>query len=151
MGDWTYRQPTLAEIWKYLALAGGPYVLELVLADYFGRPEPEYPDRALTAQLLRASVLAYAEGRRSPLEVREVLALAGLWLASTKARGVTPDPMGIVHVELLKRVDAWRNGPSSPRPQPVDRPSTTRPANGAQPDHAHAASPAISPKFWSHS
>ena len=122
IGDWTYRRPTEAEIWKYLALAGGPFVLELVLADYFGRPEPEYKDRAQTAQLLRALVCAFAEGLRSPLEVREVLAMADLWLASMQNRGVTSEPMVAAYIQFLRRVNALQSGLTSAGRTPVVTP-----------------------------
>lgn len=147
--EWAYRQPTPAEIWKYLALAGGPHVLELVVADSLGRPEPAYRARAQTAQLLRASVRAYAEGLRSPLEIREVLALADLCLASMRDREVTPDPMVAVHVEFLKQVDAWRKGRSSPSATPVLTPLSNRLAAKVLPHQAAIAASEIAPKFWS--
>ena len=138
IGDWAYRQPTEAEIWKYLALAGGPHVLGLVLADHFDWLEPQYQDRARTARLLRASVLAYSEGLRSLLEVREVLALADLWLASTHARRVTPDPTVAVHIQFLQQVGALQRGPASPRPTPVVTPVSARPDDVVKPGRAHA-------------
>ena len=136
IGEWAYRQPTTPEIWKYLALSGGPHVLELVLAEYSGRPEPALRDRPMTAQLLRAWVLAFAEGLRSLFEVREVLIMAEMMLASMRDRGVTPDPKMAVHIQFLQRVDTLQKGPSSPRGKPIVTPFSAWRAAVVKPRHA---------------
>src|ERR1022692_1516524 len=45
--------PTEGECWRYLAFFGGPFVLDLMVADHLDRPEPTCPDRHLHAERAR--------------------------------------------------------------------------------------------------
>jgi hypothetical protein len=125
VAEWAQRPPTEAEIWIYLALAGGPHVLALVVADHLGRPEPVVPDRARTAGLLRAVVTSFAEGWRWPLAFTEVLAMADLMLQSMAARGVTPDSSTRFHIHHLRSLGQTRPG-QEPRSRP---PTGTEPGS----------------------
>jgi hypothetical protein len=60
VGEWSHRQPTERDIWKYLAIAAGPIVLDLMIADHLHRPDPAMPNRALLAAQGRHSVLSWA-------------------------------------------------------------------------------------------
>jgi hypothetical protein len=64
---------TEGQVWKYLALAGGPLVLDMMIADYLGRPEPAYADRAELAAKGRFVVREFATGYTDAAAVRSML------------------------------------------------------------------------------
>jgi hypothetical protein len=64
---------TEGQTWKYLALAGGPLILDLMIADYLGRREPAYADRAELAAKGRFIVREFATGWTDSAAVRSML------------------------------------------------------------------------------
>ena len=60
--SWQRPVPTEGQGWKWLAIAAGSNVLDLVIADHLGRVEPKYPDRHLLAEKARFLVKDFAAG-----------------------------------------------------------------------------------------
>jgi hypothetical protein len=56
------RLPTEREVWGYFALTGGPLLLDLLVAEHFGRSEPNIPDRKRLAAKARLIVRAFTAG-----------------------------------------------------------------------------------------
>lgn len=52
--------PTEGQCWRWLAVAAGPVVLNLVIADFHGRTAPHVPERTALAQEARYFVAEYA-------------------------------------------------------------------------------------------
>jgi hypothetical protein len=78
-GPWRPCIPTEAQIWKWLALAGGPIVVDIVIADALGRPEPKLHDRHGWAKRCRFLVEDFAAGfARTPRVVEIVKQYSGM-------------------------------------------------------------------------
>jgi len=70
IGPWGPAEPTLKQIWTYAALAGGPFLVDLLTADYFDRSEPAIPNRRLLAEQAEVCVRMFCV----PLHDREASA-----------------------------------------------------------------------------
>jgi hypothetical protein len=96
--------PTEAECWRYLAFAGGPFVLDLMVADYFGRPEPYYPDRHRLAErarfLVRDHVSLMQTGRSADREIVEEH--CRIYRENVRTGRRKPDPQIALHLKLLR-------------------------------------------------
>jgi hypothetical protein len=53
---------TEGQTWKYLAWAGGPMILDLMIDDFLGRPDPGFPERRDLAAKGRYIVREFATG-----------------------------------------------------------------------------------------
>lgn len=58
--NWGNRPPIEREIWAYMALAGGPFVLDVLIDDFHARPDPNFPRHVEIAAGLRHRVLSFA-------------------------------------------------------------------------------------------
>lgn len=164
-GDWLLRQavrvgpwapcvPTEGQIWRYLAVAGGVPLLDLVVADFLRRPEPRYPDRQCLAERARFVVIDAAAGDSAAATiafVRECRRLLG-----PRLRGVRGGPAARRSFRLrLKALEilAGRAGAKRKRRQaPASHPAgagaaparaAVRPRKGA--GDAEAPKPTIGP------
>jgi hypothetical protein len=99
-----HRPPTEAECWRYLALIGGPVILNLVVADYLGRPEPEYEERHYWADWGRFLVRDYAAlmqtGCAADPEIVEEICRRDLERWRRTGRPI--DPWTVYHLKFLR-------------------------------------------------
>src|SRR6185437_15876565 len=57
---WRHQAPTRRDFWCYYALAGGPLLLDFLIAEDLGRPEPSHPQRREITARLRLMLLSFA-------------------------------------------------------------------------------------------
>lgn len=96
--------PKEAECWRYLAFAGGPFVLDLMIADHFGHPDPHYPDRRQEAErarfLVRDHVSLMQTGRWADAEIIEEY--CRLYREDVRSGRRKPDPVIALHLKFLR-------------------------------------------------
>ena len=112
--DWMYFQavgvhrfsspPTEGECWRYLAFVGGPLVLDLVIADHLGRPEPYYPDRHRLAELGRFIVRDQVSLMQTglPADPEIVEEYCRLYREDVRSGRTNPDPVVALHLKFLR-------------------------------------------------
>jgi hypothetical protein len=67
-------RPSEGDCWRYCAVAGGVFVLDLLVADFLGRVEAEMPERHLLASKARLLAREFAESLcPDPAVAREIL------------------------------------------------------------------------------
>jgi hypothetical protein len=70
---WTTGEPIEAALWRYFGWVGGPEIVDLLVAEHFGRPEPTHPERAVLAEQARAIFkLQFGDARAAAAAVDEV-------------------------------------------------------------------------------
>jgi hypothetical protein len=96
--------PTEAQCWRYLALAGGPVILDLVVSDYLGRPEPYYPDRHELAERARFLVWDHASLTQTgnPADPEIIEAYCRFYQHEARRRGKKLDPRVAWHLKFLR-------------------------------------------------
>ena len=96
--------PTEGQCWRYLALAGGPVILDLVVSDYLGRPEPHYPDRHELAERARFLVWDHASliQAGNPADPEIIEAYCRRFLGDAQRRGRKLDPQIAWNLKLLR-------------------------------------------------
>ena len=110
-------------VWMVMALGGGTPVLELLIGDYLGRPEPQHPNRRHLAQLARLLTRENAAFRCGQRELSSQLMTQCYELVRDRidvdsvANRLLPVQLGVLRmVAKLPRPTRWRKAGASPAP-----------------------------------
>ncbi|MGD0461597.1 MAG: hypothetical protein ABSB74_03820 [Tepidisphaeraceae bacterium] len=97
------RPPTEAECWRYMALAGGPFILELLIADHLGRPELQHPDRHELAERARFLVREHAAYVQTgnPADPEFVAEFRRRYREKCQRNHEKPDPKVLLQLKIL--------------------------------------------------
>ncbi|MGD0462135.1 MAG: hypothetical protein ABSB74_06575 [Tepidisphaeraceae bacterium] len=98
------KPPKENECWRYMALAGGPVILDLLIGDHLGRPDPEYPDRHELAERVRFRVRDYASLVQTgqPADPEMVKEYCRRYLDDARRRGKKLDPRIALNLKILR-------------------------------------------------
>ena len=96
--------PKEAECWRFIAWVGGPFILDLLVADYLGRPTPEYADRHGLAErarfLVRDAASLMQTGRPADPEIVEEH--SRLYRDDVRSGRRKPDPQTALQLKILR-------------------------------------------------
>ena len=121
--DWKGKRLTEANMWKYLALAGGVHVLDVLVEDYYMLPERPGEDRHLLAERGRFMVRHYIERFTSPTASKQIQKDAKrlfghLWAGDTREARLLR-----TYVQLLWPLAfAKKSKPASPKVPTLEAP-----------------------------
>jgi len=98
------KPPKENECWRYMALAGGSVILELLIADHLGLPQPQYPDRHELAERARFRVRDYASLVQTgqPADPEIVKEYCRRCLDDARRRGKRLDPRIALNLKILR-------------------------------------------------
>ena len=102
IGPW--REPCIpseAQTWRFLGLVGGPFVVDLVIADYLKRDEPRIDDRELLARKGRFLAKEFACGS-SPEMTKAILDEGCRLFHDALVRQMKTDPLFRAQMNLLR-------------------------------------------------
>jgi len=121
--------PKENECWRYLALAGGPAILDLVVSDHLGRPEPQYPDRHELAERARFLVKDYANLVQTgqPADPEIIEEYCRLYQHEARRRGKKLDPRVAWHLKFLRMAAKLRKSRELEKALPKVRRRNARP------------------------
>ena len=71
--EWLNRKLTEGDNWRFMALAGGPVLVDLLVDDFLGRPAADPEQRHMHAELARFRVRHYVSCLRSPKPTHEYM------------------------------------------------------------------------------
>ncbi len=123
MHTWVVGKPTRAQTWKWIALAGGAVLLDMVIAEDLGRPEPAFDDRPRFAELARF----FARAAVTPMTPEHSLAFveeaAELFGEERYKSIIARETMIAAHINFLQ---AFGDDSQTVRSQPRTRGATLR-------------------------
>ncbi len=105
IGPWRGVMPTEAQAWKWIAVAVGPWPLDLMIADYLGRLEPVVSDRAWIAKKLRFAAKDHALGYSAEAIKTLMPEWCELFAEEIRAAKSRPDGATLgLHIDFLRMV-----------------------------------------------